>query len=232
MNYQKEMEAILARECVQGQGGPKRLLLHACCAPCSSYVLEYLQAFFAVTVFYYNPNITEEAEYRLRAAEEKRLIDAYNEKQARGGYKGYPISFVEGPYEPERFFAAVKGMEQAPEGGERCFACYRLRLEATAREALQGYDYFTTTLTISPLKNAEKLNDCGQEMAAKYGVAFLPSDFKKKGGYARSIELSREYGLYRQDYCGCIYSRLQREAEKEKKAKTVQTGPETSAEHV
>lgn len=202
-NYQKELEKVLEKI----EDAPT-LFLHSCCAPCSSYVLEYLRAFFKITVFYYNPNISMEEEYRKRVIEQKRLIAAYNEAIADGKVQGYPIDIVEGDYEPEKFFRMAKGMEQCPEGGERCFACYELRLRETAKQALAGnYDYFATTLTISPLKNAQKLNDIGEALAQEYGVTWLPSDFKKKNGYKRSIELSAEYDLYRQNYCGCVYSK-------------------------
>ncbi len=206
-NYQKELDKI-----IEGLGAVKEsaptLFLHSCCAPCSSYVLEYLRRCFRITVFYYNPNITEEEEYRKRAAEQKRLIAAYNGELSEGKRPGHPIQVVEGDYEPECFFQIAKGLEQCPEGGERCFACYELRLRETAKRAKAGgCDYFTTTLSISPLKNAAKLNEIGEKLAGEYGVAWLPSDFKKRDGYKRSIELSREYGLYRQDYCGCVYSR-------------------------
>lgn len=161
-----------------------------------------------MTVFYYNPNISFGEEYRHRVEELKRLVEELNEDAAGGN----PIELEEGPYEPERFFEAVKGMEDCPEGGERCFVCYELRLrEAAKRAAEGGYDFFTTTLTISPLKNAQKLNEIGQRLGEEYGVACLPSDFKKKGGYQRSIELSREHDLYRQDYCGCVFSKRERE---------------------
>ena len=200
-NYQKELDKIIEKI---GDKAP-RLFLHSCCAPCSSYVLEYLRQYFRITVFYYNPNITEDAEYRKRVEEQKRLIAAYNETQ------GYSIEIIEGDYEPECFFEMAKGLEDCPEGGERCFACYELRLRETAKRASAGaYDYFTTTLTISPLKNAVKLNEIGERLAKEYYVNWLPSDFKKRGGYQRSIELSKEYDLYRQDYCGCVYSRKQR----------------------
>ncbi len=206
LNYQKELEKIL--------GGvfctPPALFLHSCCAPCSSYVLEYLCRYFRITVFYFNPNISEFAEYAKRVEEQKRLIAAYN---AEG--KGYPISVVEGDYEPEKFFAMARGLENCPEGGERCFKCFDLRLRETAVKAKEGgFDYFGTTLTISPLKNAAKLNEIGQQLAKEYGVAWLPSDFKKKNGYKRSIELSAEYDLYRQDYCGCAFSKAERLREK------------------
>lgn len=207
-NYAKELDKILENEENRG----KHLFLHSCCAPCSSYVLMYLRCFFRITVFYYNPNITEEDEYLKRVAEQKRLIAEFN-RQARSGEvpDAYPIEVVEGDYERQLFFEKVKGMEHCKEGGERCFVCYEMRLLATVTAAkAAGADYFSTTLTISPLKNAGKLNDIGERLSKEYGVAFLPSDFKKKDGYKRSIELSREYGLYRQDYCGCVYSKKER----------------------
>ena len=201
-NYQKELDKII-EDAGAREGGAPSLFLHSCCAPCSSYVLEYLRQYFRITVFYYNPNITEDAEYRKRVEEQKRLIAAYNQKA-----QGYSIEVLEGDYEPDRFFQIAKGLEAYPEGGERCFACYELRLLETAKRARAGnYDYFTTTLSISPLKNAAKLNEIGEKLAASCGVAWLPSDFKKRDGYKRSIELSKEYELYRQDYCGCVYSR-------------------------
>ena len=202
VNYQKELDKIIGGLAGEGHRVPT-LFLHSCCAPCSSYVLEYLCGIFRITVFYYNPNISASEEYRKRAAEQRRLIAAYNEEK-----KGYPISVAEGDYEPERFFEMAKGLENCPEGGERCFRCYELRLRETARRGAEaGADYFTTTLTISPLKNARKLNEIGRALAEEYGISWLPSDFKKKEGYKRSIELSAQYGLYRQDYCGCTYSR-------------------------
>jgi hypothetical protein len=208
-NYQKELEKILENPATCG----KTLFLHSCCAPCSSYCLEYLRRFFRITVFYYNPNISMEEEYRRRVAEQKRLIGVYNELAKTNPEAGFPIEIVEGDYEPEKFFEMAKGLEDCPEGGERCFACFRLRLRRTAELAGAGhYDYFTTTLTISPLKNAAKLNEIGESLANEYGVAWLPSDFKKKNGYKRSIELSKEYDLYRQDYCGCVYSKRERDA--------------------
>lgn len=220
-NYQKELDKLLERLSAEnGQGEVPRLFLHSCCAPCSSYVLEYLREYFQITVFYYNPNISMEEEYRKRVAEQKRLIHAYNEglgKETQGGKNvmGYPIAVEEGDYEPERFFEIAKGLEQCPEGGERCFACYEQRLRKTAERAREeGFPYFATTLTISPLKNAAKLNEIGEQLAGEYGVRWLPSDFKKKNGYKRSIELSKEYDLYRQDYCGCVYSKAERERQK------------------
>ncbi|MCM1335743.1 MAG: epoxyqueuosine reductase QueH [Bacteroides sp.] len=197
-NYQKLLDQKLAQLVKTGE--TPSLLLHCCCAPCSSYVLEYLSEYFQITAFYFNPNITEEAEYRKRAAELERLI---GEMPARNA-----IRFTEGEYAPERFFAVAKGLEDVPEGGERCFRCYRLRLaEAADTAKAGGYDFFTTTLSISPLKSAERLNTIGDEEADRVGVPYLYSDFKKREGYKRSIVLSARYGLYRQDYCGCVYSR-------------------------
>ena len=205
INYQKELDKVI--NCLEQQGRVPRLLLHSCCAPCSSYVLEYLSDYFEITVFYYNPNIYPPEEFGKRVEEQKRLIRQLPAK--------HPISFLDGPYEPERFYEMAKGLEQSPEGGERCFKCYRLRLAETAEMARAGkYDYFTTTLSISPLKNAEKLNEIGGALARDYGVAYLYSDFKKRNGYKRSTELSKEYGLYRQDYCGCVFSMRERRAAK------------------
>lgn len=176
------------------------LLIHACCAPCSSYVLEYLSQYFHIIVLYYNPNITSVEEYNYRLSEEKRLIDELPVK--------YPVKLIAGDYNPESFFDAVKGLEREPEGGKRCEVCFELRLREAAEKCREiGADYFLTTLTISPLKNAELINSIGEKLAEEYGVKYLPSDFKKKNGYKRSIELSREYDLYRQNYCGCVFSR-------------------------
>ena len=201
-NYQKELDNIIQKL----QGKVPRLFLHSCCAPCSSYVLEYLCPFFDITVFYYNPNISASAEYKKRVEEQKRLIAAYN---AEG--KGHPIKIVEGDYEPAKFYEAVKGYEQCGEGSERCFRCFDLRLRETALRAKeQGFDYFGTTLTISPLKNAAKLNEIGLELSGEFKMPWLPSDFKKKNGYKRSVELSAQYELYRQDFCGCSFSKAER----------------------
>jgi len=210
INYQKELDKVLDS---LGERTP-RLFLHSCCAPCSSYCLEYLCQYFAITVFYFNPNISQESEYKKRVEEQKRLIARYNEEQ-----KGHPIAVIEGDYEPVRFFDMAKGYEDCPEGGERCFRCFDLRLRETAIRAKErGYDYFATTLTISPLKNADKLNEIGQALAIEYGVSWLPSDFKKKGGYQRSVQLSTEYDLYRQDYCGCAFSKAEAELRRQNMA--------------
>lgn len=196
-NYQKELEAVITK--ITSESRVPRLLLHSCCAPCSSYVLDYLSQYFAITVFYYNPNIFPREEYEKRAAEQRRLIE--------GLPAVHPIHLIVRKYEPECFYQQAKGLEQVPEGGERCCRCYRLRLEAAARLAREGgYDYFTTTLTVSPLKNAGKLNEIGEELSSLYAVTHLPSDFKKKGGYQRSVALSKQYDLYRQNFCGCVYS--------------------------
>jgi hypothetical protein len=196
-NYQAELDRLIA---AIPQGEIPTLLLHSCCAPCSSYTLEYLTQYFSVTVFYYNPNISPESEYRLRVEEQKRLIGELPVKN--------PVKFIEGEYDPNEFFTAVKGYENEPEGGERCFICYHLRLEKTARLAAEnGFDYFATTLSISPYKNALKLNEISSDLSEIYRVKNLPCDFKKRGGYKRSIELSHVYSLYRQNYCGCVFSK-------------------------
>ena len=194
-NYQLETDKIIkSLDCTP------RLLLHACCAPCSSYVLEYLTEYFDITVFFYNPNITEYDEYLKRKAELKRFIS-----QKSFAHK---VKQIDGDYEPDLFFEIAKGRENIPEGGARCFDCYKLRLQKTAELAKSGgYDYFCTTLSISPHKNAAKLNEIGGELSELYGVKYLYSDFKKRGGYKRSIELSAEYNLYRQSFCGCIFSK-------------------------
>lgn len=218
-NYQKELDKIIGQieKATLDGGQPPRLFLHSCCAPCSSYCLEYLRKYFRITVFYYNPNISMEPEYRKRVEEQKRLIAAYNmQLETNKEMQGYVIDIVEGDYEPQEFYSIAKGLEQCPEGGERCFLCYELRLQKTAELAKEyGFDYFATTLTISPLKNAQKLNEIGERLALEYDVRWLVSDFKKKNGYKRSIELSAEYDLYRQDYCGCIYSKQERERQKQ-----------------
>ena len=198
INYQKELDRILA-EC-QAEAKVPRLFLHSCCAPCSSACLEALKDVFKVTVFYYNPNITPETEYIKRVKELKRFIREV-------GYEN-DVTFVEGTYDPQVFFDMAKGMEDLPERGLRCYHCYALRMEEAAKKAAEtGADYFTTTLSISPHKNAQWINEIGEKLADQYGVKHLPSDFKKKGGYLRSIALSEEYHLYRQNYCGCVFSK-------------------------
>ena len=198
INYQKILDDEIFK--IENSGKTPSLLLHSCCAPCSSYVIEYLSQYFKITVFYYNPNISLKDEYTYRASEQKRLIESMPVKNK--------VEFLEGEYIPQDFFKACKGFEDAPEGGLRCEKCFLLRLSKTAKTAqAQGFDYFTTTLTISPLKNAQLINSIGKEVSAKYGVPYLFSDFKKRNGYKRSIVLSQEYDLYRQDYCGCIFSK-------------------------
>ena len=200
INYQKELEKLID-SFKDGEKVPT-LILHSCCAPCSSYVLEYLSEFFKITVFYYNPNIYPETEYNYRVQEQKNLVSNLKTK--------YPIEFRQGVYDKENFYSLSKGLENIPEGGERCFKCYELRLRETGKYALEnGFDYFTTTLTISPHKNSQKLNDIGGKVADELGIKYLYSDFKKKNGYRRSVELSNSYGLYRQDYCGCIFSKME-----------------------
>lgn len=207
-NYQKELDRLL-NSLGESAGPPPRLLLHSCCAPCSSYVLEYLSPYFEIIDFYYNPNISPEDEYRKRAEELKRLIGCME--------LPHPVQFEEGTYEPERFFEIARGLENIPEGGERCFRCYELRLREAAKAAVEFHaDYFTTTLSISPLKNAGKLNEIGERIAAEAGIPYLPSDFKKKGGYQRSIELSKQYELYRQNFCGCVFSKAEMQGKRQK----------------
>lgn len=201
INYQNELDKTLSD--IERAGTTPSLLLHSCCAPCSSYVLEYLSRYFKITVFYYNPNIYPEEEFYKRRSEQERFISQLPTKN--------PISFIGTEHMSEEFYKAVKGLEHIREGGERCFACYRLRLEESAMAARDmGADYFTTTLSISPMKNAQKLNEIGGELGEKYGVKYLFSDFKKRNGYKRSTELSREYGIYRQNYCGCVFSLRER----------------------
>lgn len=197
INYQIELDKII--NSIDKSNLP-RLFLHSCCAPCSSYTLEYLSNYFDITVYYFNPNISPKEEFDKRFAEQKRLIDSLPAKN--------PIKLVLGEYDYNDFLQIARGLENVAEGGERCFRCYRLRLESTARIAKeQGFDYFCTTLSISPLKNSQKINQIGYEVAQKYGIKWLPSDFKKREGYKRSIELSKEYNLYRQSFCGCVFSK-------------------------
>ena len=208
INYQSVLEEKL-KKVKEGERVPQ-LLLHSCCAPCSSYVLEYLSDYFHITIYFYNPNITFEEEYKKRAAEQKEFIGRLNPK--------YPIKYLEGRYETEEFYSKIKGYEKVREGGERCFRCYELRLEEAAIKASElNYDYFCTALSISPMKNAAKINEIGSQLEEKYGVSYLYSDFKKKNGYKRSTEISREENLYRQDYCGCVFSKVEREEQSKMK---------------
>ena len=199
-NYAQQMDAVLA-----GLGGTRpRLLLHACCGPCSSAVLEQLCQYFEITVLYYNPNTWPAEEYHRRGEELKKFVAA-----------AHPlgVTVVEDHYDPQEFYTAVKGLENEPEKGARCTVCYRLRLEQAARYAADhGFDWYCTTLSISPMKDPVRLNELGTELGRQYGVPFLPSEFRKKDGYKRSLQLSAEYGLYRQDYCGCVFSKREREA--------------------
>lgn len=202
MNYEKLME-----EQILNSKEGSSLLLHACCAPCSSAVLERLASHFKISILYYNPNITEEKEYQKRLDELKNFISKLTFK--------YPINIIDSRYEPKEFFQIAKGLEKEKERGKRCYKCYELRLEETAKVAKEkNFDFFATTLTLSPYKMTSWLNEIGEKLSEKYQANYLYSDFKKKNGYKRSIELSKEYNLYRQDYCGCIYSKLEREQNK------------------
>ncbi len=205
-NYELEMERMIA--CLSAEGRVPTLLLHSCCAPCSSSVLERLSEFFRITVFYYNPNLYPDEEYTHRAKEQQAVLKRFPAK--------HPSSVLEGAFDKERFMEAVRGMEDLPEGEERCSVCYRLRLEETAKQAKEGgFEFFATTLSVSPKKDALRLNTIGEQLADIYGVAYLTSDFKKKNGYLRSCELSKEYGMYRQDYCGCAFSYRERHPSEE-----------------
>jgi predicted adenine nucleotide alpha hydrolase (AANH) superfamily ATPase len=201
INYQKELD-VLIENLIKDEKVPT-LLLHSCCAPCSSYVLEYLAKYFKIIIFFYNPNIYPLEEYLRRVVEQKKFISELKVQ--------HEINFIEGKYDTENFYEIAKGLENEREGGSRCFKCYELRLKEAAIIAKEkGYDYFTTTLSISPHKNAQKLNEIGEKLSEEYNIKYLYSDFKKKEGYKRSIELSKEYNLYRQDYCGCIFSKNER----------------------
>lgn len=207
-NYAKELERLIQK--LQQEGKVPRLLLHACCAPCSSAVLEYLSQYFAITLLYYNPNIAPLEEYQKREAELRRLVSQMKFT--------HPVELLPCQYDGQAFVQAAQGLEGEPEGGKRCEACFRLRLRYAAQEAARlRFDYYTTTLSISPMKNAPLLNQLGEEIGREFGVAHLPSDFKKKDGYKRSVQLSKEYDLYRQDYCGCAFSKAQRQREKEER---------------
>lgn len=200
INYDREMQAVLDR--LDAEHLRPKLLLHACCAPCSSATLERLAGHFELSILYYNPNIYPPEEYHRRENELERFVrDA--------GYSGVPV--IELPYEPQEFYNAVKGLEEEPEKGGRCTVCYRLRLERAAQYAAEhGFEWFTTTLSISPVKDPVRLNTIGMELAEKYGLNYLQSEFRKRDGYKRSLVLSAEYGLYRQDYCGCEFSKKAR----------------------
>ena len=206
-NYQRELDKLINN--IEETGKRPRLLLHACCAPCSSYVLEYLSSWFDICVYFYNPNIDTREEYDKRAEELRSMIQRMK----------VPVRLIVAEYDPESFYRMARGHEKDPERGERCRLCYELRLKETARllkelsEKGESFDFFCTTLSISPLKDAKALNDIGERIAASEGLSFLPSDFKKRNGYKRSIELSAIYGLYRQDYCGCVFSRRERQGQ-------------------
>ncbi|MBQ9112692.1 MAG: epoxyqueuosine reductase QueH [Clostridia bacterium] len=207
VNYQIILDKTI--EQIKKAGERPRLLLHACCAPCSSYVLEYLSEYFEITLFFYNPNISPRSEYDMRLEELRRLT-------ADMGLGG-EVTVVNSDYTPELFREMAKGLEHLPEGGERCRRCYAMRLRKASEAARAGgYDYFTTTLSISPHKNAAWLNDIGARLSEETGVKYLFSDFKKKGGYLRSCELSKKYDLYRQSFCGCVYSKIQSKTQNEK----------------
>ena len=212
INYNLEMEKEI--EMIKDEGRVPTILLHSCCGPCSTCCIERLSEYFKITVFYYNPNIYPEEEYYKRKEVELDFIKKYTSK--------YKIEFLDCDYEPEKYDEVVRGFEYCREGGERCYRCYRLRLEETAIKAKENnFDYFTTTLSVSPHKNSKWINEIGFMLEDKYDMKFLPSDFKKKNGYKRSIELCEKYCLYRQNYCGCKYSlaeKLEQDKKKEKEA--------------
>lgn len=206
INYQKLLDKIL--DDIKNAGKRPKLLVHSCCAPCSSYVLEYLSDYFDITVLYYNPNIFPKEEYEKRKSEQIRFINENFPSEQNSKH----VKFMDCDYEYKKYTAAVRGLENEPEGGRRCAECFRLRLSKTAELAKRGgFDFFVTTLSISPLKNAGVINKIGFETGEKYGILYLPSDFKKREGYKRSIELSAQYGLYRQNFCGCVYSKTEAE---------------------
>lgn len=213
-NYQIILDNTIKKDLLCDK--PKRLLLHACCAPCSSYCIEYLASVYEIVIYYYNPNITNEDEYHKREMEIVKFVNCFNDEhldkcvEGDSSRKYKKVEVKLGHYDTKEFFDVVKGMEKLPEGSQRCYKCYELRLDATAKIAVKNeFDYFTTTLSISPYKRAQWLNEIGAMLSEKYNVAYLFSDFKKKNGYKRSIELSAQYGLYRQNFCGCIYSQLE-----------------------
>lgn len=201
MNYQKVLDEIINN--IEKENISPKLLLHACCAPCSSYVLEYLSNFFEITIYYYNPNIYPEEEYQRRINELKRFLTVFKTKNK--------VNLIEEYYDTKEYYTAVKGLEKLGEKSERCYNCYKFRMDKAANYAKENnYDYFTTTLSISPYKNSNWINEIGKNLEGKYDIKYLYSDFKKKNGYKRSLELSKEYNLYRQDYCGCVYSKEER----------------------
>lgn len=213
INYQKKLDAIISAQ----NGKAPSLLLHSCCAPCSSYVLEYLSEYFEITVLFYNPNIAPAEEYERRDAELHSMVARMNP------HLKHQVQIEACTYDPKEYYTAIDGLQSEPEGGERCTVCFHLRLEEAARFAKRlGKDYFTTSLTISPMKDAQRINAIGFEIAEKYGVKFLPSDFKKRNGYRRSTELSKEYGLYRQDFCGCVFSKKETEERRQMKLQEAQ----------
>jgi len=206
MNYQKKMEDIIKEN--QKNNLVPTILLHSCCAPCSSHVIDVLSKDFNITILYYNPNIEPYEEYLKRKEEEIRFIKEYKNTNR--------LDIIDCDYDNEKYHELVKGLEDCKEGGNRCFKCYRMRLEYTAIKAKAlNYDYFGTTLTVSPYKNSQKLNEIGEELEKKYNIKYLYSDFKKNNGYKHSIEMSKEYNLYRQNYCGCIYSQRKNEKEEQ-----------------
>ena len=206
INYQKELDKLIAKFTEEGR--VPSLLLHSCCAPCSSYCIEYLSQYFHVTVFYYNPNIYPDDEYYHRVKEQQRFINEFPTK--------YQVDFIEGDYDKSSFYDIAKGLEKEPEKGKRCHKCYDLRLRRTATVAKEKmFDFFSTTLTISPMKDSQVLNEIGEAIGKELGVNWLYSDFKKKEGYKRSTEISKEYDMYRQDYCGCVYSYNERQLQKQ-----------------
>lgn len=197
-NYQLKTDEIIQK--INKEEKVPKLLLHSCCAPCSSYVLSYLSSYFQITVFYYNPNIYPEEEYQKRKKQQIRFIKEFKTK--------YPVDYLDCDYKPNEFFDTVKGLEKEKEGNERCTKCYYMRMKETAKQAsLYQYDYFSTTLSVSPYKNADKINKIGSVLEKEYHIPFLYADFKKRNGYKQSISLSKEYQLYRQNYCGCVFSK-------------------------
>lgn len=210
MNPQKEMEELLLK--LREEHKQPKLLLHSCCAPCSTYVLTYLSKYFSIVDYFYNPNISSLEEYEKRSNELGRLIEELNDEGIECENKEQKMIYVTSSFQAEQYYSRIKGYEQEPEKGKRCEICFRLRLEEAARMAIErNCDYFATTLTISPLKNVRQINEIGNEVGEELGITYLPSDFKKKNGYLESIKLSQKYELYRQDYCGCIYSKQERE---------------------